>query len=284
MKINGNRLKILLIANPINNDNLLKVTGFPLLLTTYLLRTKERLWFDPILKEQYFPNDIDRQSVNNDPENLLREKIICKNFSGQIAEFLYAFIFSTSRNAKHDNLIDIYTRFKNKYPNSSYLPYIEPQISIIKEKKKNQLNDKMLIIANTDSLQTFKDVLNISIGKTVLLDMWGTWCAPCLKEISHNTDSIKNYFKGKELDYLYIANHDLDNEVKWKELIAYYNLAGTHILANKKLTRDIMTKVKGIGFPTYVIIKKDGTFVLSSAGYPMKLDILFNQIDEILNE
>ncbi len=112
--------------------------------------------------------------------------------------------------------------------------------------------------------------------------MWGTWCGPCRNEIHDNGPAIKAYFKGKGLDYLYIANRDLDHEAEWKNLIAYFDMKGTHILANSNLSKDIMTKVKGDGYPTYVIIKKDGTWELSKAGYPMDRNKLIKQLEEAL--
>jgi protein-disulfide isomerase-like protein with CxxC motif len=86
------------------------------------------------------------------------------------------------------------------------------------------------------------------------------------------------------LDYLYIANFDSNNEDKWKNLIAYFQLDGTHVLANDDLNRSIMEKIKGQGYPTYFIIKKDGSYVLSDAGYPMKRDVLIKQIEGALAE
>jgi protein-disulfide isomerase-like protein with CxxC motif len=97
-------------------------------------------------------------------------------------------------------------------------------------------------------------------------------------------DSIKNHFQNKGLDYLYIANYDESNPAKWKQLVPYYNLSGTNILANKILTMDIMQKVKGNGYPTYVIIKKDGSFELSKAGYPMDRNVLYYQLEDALKD
>jgi thiol-disulfide isomerase/thioredoxin len=137
---------------------------------------------------------------------------------------------------------------------------------------------------NGTNLNTIEDVLALTKGKTVLLDMWGTWCGPCRQELALEGPAIKAYFKGKGLDYLYVANRDSNNEDNWKKLIAYFDLEGTHILANANLTKDIMAKVKGTGYPTYVIIKKDGTYELSKAGYPMNRGILIKQLEAALEQ
>jgi len=286
----------LIKVNPINNDEALNVSGYSYFLSNFLLRTKERLWDDDELLKKYIatnnhseslitepiPTDI-AQMYEDDPENLLREKIIEKHFTGKIAEFLYVIIFQESISENEDNLPEIFTRFKQKYPKSQYISYIEPAVVKIEENRNRKITDKMKF-ENTESFQTFEDVLKLVKGKTVLLDMWGTWCGPCREEISLNSDSIKHHFKDKALNFLYIANRDIGKETKWRELIAYYNLTGTHILASLNLTKDIMTKVNGDGFPTYVIIKKDGTFELSETGYPMKREILIKQLERALTD
>jgi len=271
--------------NPIrNNDDALNASDYAYFLSDFLLRTKERLCNHPKLEQQYYQNDIEKKLLEDDPENLLREKIIDKNFTGKTAEFLYAVIFKTSINVKEDNLPEIFERFKQKYPNSEYRPYIEPAITKIKEKRTRKLTDEMILIRNTDSLQTFDDVLKSVKGKTVFLDMWGTWCTGCRMQLSQHSDSIKQHYISKGLDYLYISNYDLTKETKWKELIPYYNLTGTNILANENLTNDIMKKVGRNAYPTYVIIKKDGTFELYEGDSPLNLEILFKQLDRALNE
>jgi len=48
----------------------------------------------------------------------------------------------------------------------------------------------------------------------------------------------------------------LDNEVKWKKLIAYFDMEGTHLLANSRLTDDIMAKINGRANQLYSSSKK----------------------------
>lgn len=274
----------LFLVHSINKPEYLNYSGYANLLTNFVNRTKEKVWKNPELELIYLATDEDKNQYNLDRENILKEKIIDRHFSGQTAEFLYADLFTHHNNFKEENLPEIFERFKQRYPNSIYIPYIEPRISKILELRKNELSYNTVLISNIDSIQTFDEVLKLVKGKTVLLDMWGTWCVACRRDFANHTEDIKEYFKNKPLDYLYIANHDESNEKKWRELIPYYKLTGTHILASSKLSKDIMSKVNGSGYPTNIIIKKDGTFELCDFSNGLQLETLFEQIDQVLNE
>lgn len=270
-------------ALPISNDEMLNTPQYVYFVSLYVTRVKERLWRHPELLPEYFGSEDGVATVKKDPQNLPQEKIIHKHFTGKTREFLLAELLKSAINETEDNVSEIFARFRAAYPNSGYLKYLEPEINKIEQRKKRTLTNDMIIVPNSEAYKSFEDILQLVKGKTVLLDMWGTWCGPCRSELANNSDAIKAYFKDKGLDYLYIANHDTGNESKWKELIPYYNMSGTHIIASKQLTSDIMTKIKGTGFPTYVIIKKDGTFEVSEAGYPMKREVLYRQIERALN-
>ncbi|WP_442846807.1 thioredoxin-like domain-containing protein [Leeuwenhoekiella sp. H156] len=270
---------------PMNNAALFDIPNYVYFLPLHLIRLKEYVWSHNDLLPYYYDTATQEEALklyNNDRENVLREKIINKHFEGRTAEFLYATLFKSAIDDKEDSLTEIYSRFVKKYPNSAYIPYIEPAIKEIEAKRARKLTDKMQIIENADAYTTFDEVLELAKGKTVLLDMWGTWCGPCRKEFSLNSEAIKKHFKDRDLEYLYIANLDIENEKKWKKLIAYYKLEGTHILASAELTENIMEILDRTSYPTYAILKKDGTFELSKAGYPMNREVLFDQIEKAL--
>lgn len=269
---------------PYNNDNLLTIASYASYIDYYIYNRKSKLLSNSELMKTYFPSEEDQKTMYNDMENLPKEKIIDKHFSGKMAEFLYAAIFHESGLYLDDNLYEIYERFVKRYPNSIDIPYIEQRVSTILESRKQIISENTILISNTESLQTFEDILELVKGKTVLLDMWGTWCGPCRRDLSKHSETIKTYFKDKSLDYLYIANEDLPNEEKWRDLITYYNLTGTHISANKNLSKDILTKLNSSGYPTYIISKKDGTYEKFEGGHKMDPEILFKQIDRILGE
>lgn len=275
----------------LNNDSALGTFHYDLLQGWFLEREKEHFsdeaFLHPIAfyKEWYGADTIaGKKLFISDRNNLPQEKIINRYFTGRTAEYLYAQLFNHA--AKENNAVNIpaiFARFKQKYPNSEYIAQFSGHIDTIIAKQKQILNKGMVFMTNNGTkLNTLNDVLAAMKGKTVLVDMWGTWCGPCRVEIEKHSAAIRAHFKDKGLSYLYIANDDLQNEEQWKKLIAYFDMEGTHLLANKNLTDDIMSKLKQTGFPTEFIIKKDGTFELSKSGYPIKRDILFKQLEEDL--
>lgn len=109
--------------------------------------------------------------------------------------------------------------------------------------------------------------------------MWGTWCGPCREEIEKNAKKLREHFKRKNVTFLYIANLDNGREKEWKKQIAYFQIEGLHILANPRLTADIMGKVKATGYPTYIIVKKDGSYEQTATKYPVNLNEMEKEIE-----
>jgi thiol-disulfide isomerase/thioredoxin len=278
-------------AVKLNSDTALTTFHYVQLVRTFLVREKDNFSDEAYLhpeafyREWYHADTVEgKKQFNADRKNLVREKIINKYFTGKTAEYLYVILLDGAvQESNPQNIPEIFGCFKRKYPNSEYMAQFSRSVDTIIANQKHTLNERMVFMAdNGTKFNTLDEVLVAMKGKMVLVDMWGTWCGPCREEIEKNSAAIRHHFKNKGLTYLYIANYDIENGEQWKKLIVYFDMEGTHLLANKKLTDDIMKKVKGRGFPTVFIIKKDGSFELSKTEYPIKKDILIKQLEEAL--
>ncbi len=284
-----NKKDSLLKAIDIQNPQGLVSNVYQSLLRYYPLRRKEELWAvadkEAMLAKYYahYPAGQRMEVYNADNENQFKEAIINTEFSGEVNEYLYTVLFSDIIRSKKTNAAAIFDRFAQRYPDSRYMPYLAPIASTWRANENRKLNDKMVLMADTGQYQSFDELLATFKGKTILIDMWGTWCGPCHEEIERNSAALKQHFKDKDILFLYIANNDESRMDTWKKMIAYYNLEGTHILANRRLS-DSIVKTTGLkGYPTYIVVRSDGTFELSKAGFPMKREILIRQIEDAVS-
>lgn len=278
----------------LDDGRALQIAAYRLLLNAFLLRTKEYLWRQSAEHPEAFFKEWYDTTVTaglalfqEDPENLVQEKIILHYFHNPaVMEFLYGLLLEnglTTNNPIH--LSDIYNRFKQRFPHSPYIALLQSHFDVLAERQKWGLTEKMVFAPDSGlNLRTMEELISLVKGKTVLVDMWGTWCGPCREELDKNSGPLHAYFKGKPVDFVYVANNDVANPDKWKQLIAYFHLEGLHILALQNLTDNILKKVGGSGFPTYFIIHKDGTYELSKAGYPMDRKVLIKQIEDALSQ
>lgn len=278
----------LLVNAPLMNETALLSSAYRLFLKMVLIFNAQQFWEEEVAdKEKFIKNwyadgrDTGTRSFYFDGNNIPNQKIIEKYFTGKAKEYMYAHLFNMAlETGKTANIDSIYTDFSKAYPFSPYKKIYDKPVAEVIESLKRQINKK--IIFEPGNIETWAEVLSLVKGKTVLLDMWGTWCGPCREAIKNHGAAIKNYFKGKGLYYLYIANQDETRVNTWKSLITYFNMEGHHILATKALTNDISENIKLEGYPTYVIIHKDGSFELSKAGVPLDRKILIAQIEEAL--
>ena len=96
-------------------------------------------------------------------------------------------------------------------------------------------------------------------GKYVLIDFWGTWCAPCLGEIPHLKEVYETYSR-EEFDILAVANDDVDalrafveeEGLPWKQVV---QSEGDESL------REVLDLYRITGYPTTFLIDPDGVIV-----------------------
>lgn len=96
-------------------------------------------------------------------------------------------------------------------------------------------------------------------GKTVILDLWGTFCKPCLRDFENSTE-IKKELKQNDIQMVYLCAGISSAPQKWEEVISQFELVGDHVYLDRQMTRGFMSKFGFKRYPSYLVIDKDGEY------------------------
>ena len=99
-------------------------------------------------------------------------------------------------------------------------------------------------------------------GKYVYVDMWASWCVPCIKEIPHLKALEKN-LQNKDVVFLSISIDNKDEA--WKKKVSALGLHG-ELLINKDNKLAESLNVRGI--PFFLIYDKEGKLYMYNAYRP----------------
>ncbi|MDR0940535.1 MAG: TlpA family protein disulfide reductase [Mediterranea sp.] len=162
----------------------------------------------------------------------------------------------------------------------AYRPYVRQeneklQATIEANKKKTGYTVGVLpdSIRDEDILPT---ILRKYKGHPVLVDIWGTWCAPC-REANKMLQPVKPALMDSGIAFVYIAGENSPLGA-WNSMIA--DLHGEHYRLTDAQWNFILRSVEGNGVPTYIFVDKDGHINSKQVGFPGP-DFVKNRLMEL---
>jgi thiol-disulfide isomerase/thioredoxin len=116
-------------------------------------------------------------------------------------------------------------------------------------------------------------------GKYVYIDVWATWCGPCLAEIPALKEVEKKYHN-KNIEFVSISIDQKKDYEKWKTFVKTKELAGIQLYADNAWQSKFVKDYAIDGIPRFILIDPNGNIVSSDAPRPSdtKLITLFDDL------
>lgn len=127
-----------------------------------------------------------------------------------------------------------------------------------REFSKETLSENLLSIDGKQVL--FQDILKTYAGKTLVIEVWASWCSDCVKAMP----KVKELQAANpEVSFLFISM-DKTPEA-WKDGVKKYDLKGGQYMANDQMKGKFAKSIDLDWIPRYIVVDKSGKIVLYRA-------------------
>lgn len=116
-------------------------------------------------------------------------------------------------------------------------------------------------------------------GKVLYIDVYATWCGPCRVEMKE-APALHKLMHGKDVVFVNLCLGS-DREA-WRKLIGQQRLEGENYWFDSDATQLMLGAYSLSGYPTYILVGRDGKIVTMKAGRPSALTQTATQIDGLL--
>ena len=160
------------------------------------------------------------------------------------------------------------------------------------ERMKNRLSEKYQSALETvsgkqsidfdyENFSGGRKTLSDLAGKLAYIDVWATWCGPCIKEFPSLKELVQEY-TDKKIEFVSISIDDKKDYEKWRKMVSEKNIGGIQLFDSEGLNSSFM-KAFNVGLiPRFIMLDKEGKIITSNAPRPSS-DEVRDFIDKHLN-
>ncbi len=232
----------------LNDETLINLPLYLSFLDTYM-----RSYYN-----QYFTDSLESK-YSSFAEYQLHE--VDKKFTNKTIKALMAYNV-VKQQIMYDGVKDMdsyWTTFKKLCNNKILRNNIDKRLAAWDDLKKGKPAKNFTFVSIDGSPVSLSDFK----GKWVYIDIWATWCNPCMAEVPY-LKKLEEEFQGKNIAFISISVDQTQNP--WKKVVAQRQMKGVQLWAGQNEIIKNFYKVSGI--PRFMIIDPQGNIYQASADRP----------------
>ena len=174
-----------------------------------------------------------------------------------VKNLFYVFNFST------ENLDESYQAILKNTIDTAFKSRVTEKYNTLKKITKGKPSptfDYENVNGSKTSLESLK-------GKFIYIDVWATWCGPCIGEIPALKE-VEKVYHGKNIEFVSISIDEKKDFEKWKEMVATKELKGIQLFADADWKSEFVKNYAIDGIPRFILLDAEGKIVNADAPRP----------------
>ena len=151
----------------------------------------------------------------------------------------------------------------------------------LKNVELNKMNGTVSPIFNYQNYKGSKTKLESFKGKYVYIDVWATWCGPCMREVPF-LQSVEEKYQGKNIAFVSISIDKQEDFKKWETVVKEKNMGGVQLFADNDWNSDFAKSYGITSIPRFILIDPSGKIIKAVAERPSDPELL-KVLEELLN-
>lgn len=178
-------------------------------------------------------------------------------------------------NASSTNLEGDYKKMLDYSLNSTFKKELAEKYELLKNLVKGKPSPTFTFENIEGEITSLEDLK----GKYLYIDVWATWCGPCIAEIPALKELEKAYHN-KNIEFVSISIDEYKDKDKWKKMIEAKELKGVQLIADKDWSSDFVKQYAIDGIPRFILLDDEGNIISSDAPRPSdsKLKEVFDEL------
>ncbi|MBL1408252.1 TlpA family protein disulfide reductase [Sphingobacterium faecale] len=163
------------------------------------------------------------------------------------------------------------TNFKrklyDKFAASSPYPDIAKKVRIKYASMEGMLEGNLAPLVNLQDTAGTRFTFEDWRGKYIYIDLWATWCGPCIAEIPH-LKALEHDYQGKNILFVSVSMDRDKDKQKWVDFVREENLSGIQVWLDAENNKQITEAFNILQIPRFVLLDDEGRIIDPNAPRP----------------